>query len=89
MYLYISTCSLVQSLFYVLCFRLPQLMGAENGKFDTLKFDMRLDDIVRCALNPLKVIDQKIANKFMTLAVKHKFITWKVCACLWRSGIGG
>jgi len=70
--------SLVQSLFYVLCFRLPQLMGAENGKFDTLKFDMRLDDIVRCALNPLKVIDQKIANKFMTLAVKHKFITWKV-----------
>jgi hypothetical protein len=65
----------VQGLFYVLCFRLPQLMGAENGKYDTfLRLELRLRDIILCPLNPLKVVDQGVGHKFMTLAVKYRLI---------------
>ena len=67
--------NLVQGLFYVLCFRLPQLMGAENGKYDTfLRLELRLRDIILCPLNPLKVVDQGVGHKFMTLAVKYRLI---------------
>jgi hypothetical protein len=76
--------SLVQSLLYTLCFRLQQLMGADNGKYDTfLRLELRLQDIVLCPLNPLKVIDQAVGNKFVALAVKYRLIQTQVTA--WRN----
>ena len=72
--------SLVQALLYTLCFRLPQLMASDNAaKFETfLRLELRLQDIVLCPLNPLKVIDQAVGAKFVTLAVKYRLIQTQV-----------
>ena len=72
--------SLVQALFDTLCFRLPQLMASDNAaKFETfLRLELRLQDIVLCPLNPLKVIDQAVGAKFVTLAVKYRLIQTQV-----------
>jgi hypothetical protein len=54
-------------------------MGAENAKFETfLRFELRLQDIVLCPLNPLKVIDQAVGQKFVALAVKYRLISTQV-----------
>lgn len=82
-------CSLVQALLYTLCFRLPQLMASDNAaKFETfLRLELRLQDIVLCPLNPLKVIDQAVGGKFVTLAVKYRLIQTQVKRRgAWREG---
>merc|ERR1712216_221931 len=55
--------------------RLPQIMASEDKKSESfVRLEMRLHDLVLCPLNPLKVIDQKVAQMFVHFAVKYRLI---------------
>ena len=55
------------------------MMGSETTKHENfVRLEMRLHDIVVCSLNPLKVIDQAVAHKFVLLAVKYRLIQKQV-----------
>ncbi|EKX47206.1 hypothetical protein GUITHDRAFT_107116 [Guillardia theta CCMP2712] len=65
---------LVQALLYVLCFRVPQLVADERNYDTFLRFELQLDVITRCSLNPLKVINQNVSKQFVRICVKYKLL---------------
>jgi hypothetical protein len=56
---------------YALCFKLRTMMS--DTKLETMvKLELRLDMIVACKLNPLKVVSAAVADQFVKVALQHK-----------------
>jgi len=61
-----------QALFYVICFRLDELMGMDDGS--VFVGSLQLDSIVGCTLCPLQVCEQGVVRQFERITLAHEVL---------------
>ena len=61
-----------QALFYVVCFRLDELMAMDDGS--VFVGSLQLDSIVGCTLCPLQVCEQGVVRQFERVTLAHEVL---------------